>query len=144
MKRFLFFIAVAIVFCLNFSSCNVSTNVMREPNIRFEFNSNDIELSEQFSADVTVTRILWIDWERLCKNGYDGYANKSVGVPVLGSLVEDRAVNAALYKLMQEHPGYDVIVYPQYHKEEYKPVLGSHLYSKTMVKVTARLGKLKK
>jgi len=115
---------------------------MREPNIRFEFNSNDIILSEQFSAEATSTRILGIDWKRVCKKANDGYVN-NVSVPIIGALIEDKTVNQALYNLMQEHPGYDVVVYPQYHKDAYKPVLGTHIYSKTTVRVTARLGKLK-
>ena len=142
MRRFLFFVVVSMLFCLSFSSCHVSNNVMREPNIRFEFNSNDIILSEQFSAEATSTRILGIDWKRLIKKANDGYVN-NVSVPIIGAFIEDKTVNQALYNLMQEHPGYDVVVYPQYHKDANKPVLGTHIYSKTTVRVTARLGKLK-
>lgn len=115
---------------------------MREPNLRFEFNSNDITLSEQFSAEATTIRILGINWKRLFKKANDGYVNNA-SVPIIGTFIEDKAVNEALYSLMQEHPGYDVVLYPQYHKEVHKPVLGTHIYSKTTVKVTARLGKLK-
>ncbi|MBR5984475.1 MAG: hypothetical protein IK025_12250 [Bacteroidales bacterium] len=142
MRRFLFIIVVAILFCLSFSSCHVSSNVMREPNVRFEFNSNDITLSEQFSAEATTIKVLGINWKRLFKKSEDGYINNA-SIPILGSFIDDQTVNEAMYKLMEEHPGYDVVVYPQYHKYAHKPVLGTNIYSKTTVKVTARLGKLK-
>lgn len=142
MKRFLFFVAIAMLFCLSFSSCKVSSSVMREPNLRFEFNSDDITISEQFSAEATTIKVLWVDWNRLFGKREGGYLNNA-SVPILGAIVEDQTVNAALYKLMQEHPGYDVVLYPQYQKAVHKPVLGTHLYSKTTVTVTARLGKLK-
>ncbi len=144
MKRFLFLMALAVVACLSFSSCHSYSSVMREPNVKFEFNSSDIDLSEQFSAEATTVKVLGINWARLFKKSEDGYVNTSgVGIPILGSFVADQTVNEALYKLMQEHPGYDVVLYPQYTKYEHKPVLGTHIYSKTTVKVTARLGKLK-
>ncbi|MBO7481137.1 MAG: hypothetical protein J6T63_03405 [Bacteroidales bacterium] len=115
---------------------------MREPNLKFEFNSDDITISEQFSAEATTVRVLGIDWARLFGDRESGYLNNA-SVPVLGAIVDDRTVNEALYRIMQEHPGYDVILYPQYNKYVHKPVLGTHIYSKTTVKVTARLGKLK-
>ena len=133
---------LALVACISFSSCHSYSKMMREPNIRFEFNKNDINVSEQFSAEATTVRVLGINWARLFKKSEDGYLN-STGIPILGTFIEDQTVNQALYKLMQEHPGYDVVIYPQYSKEQHKPVLGTHIYSKTTVKVTARLGKLK-
>ena len=142
MKRFLLLLSFAALVCMSFPSCHAYSSMMREPNVKFEFTSNDITLSDQVSAEATTTRILGIDWARLFKKSEDGYLN-STGIPILGSFIEDKTVNKALYKLMQEHPGYDVVLYPQYAKEEHKPVLGTHIYSKTTVKVTARLGKLK-
>ncbi len=142
MKRFLLLFAMAAVVCFCFSSCHPYSSMMKEPNIRFEYTSHDIDISEQFTAEATTIRVLGIDWSRWFKKSETGYLN-SAGVPIIGSFVEDKTVSKALYKLMQEHPGYDVVVYPQYSKEAKKPVLGTDIYSKTTVKVTARLGKLK-
>ena len=48
------------------------------------------------------------------------------------------------FKMMQQNPGYDVVIYPQVESYRHAPVLGTDIYSKTTYKVTARLGKLKK
>ena len=64
-------------------------------------------------------------------------------VPFIGLPVEAGA-NYALFKMMQQNPGYDVVIYPQVESYRHAPVLGTDIYSKTTYKVTARLGKLKK
>ena len=64
-------------------------------------------------------------------------------IPVIGNLMVDKAASYAMYTLMKEHPGYDVVVYPQVEKHKKAPLLGTDIYSTTTVKVTARLGKLK-
>lgn len=148
---------------------------MREPNVKVELYSDDFELSEQFSAEATTTRVLGIDWKRLFGTYEAGVVGKNatniggaidgitlyegafsaitavaddvpealVSIPVIGSIVPDVTSSYALYKLMAEHPGYDVVFYPQFEKRRYAPILGTSLYSKTTVKVTARLAKMK-
>lgn len=65
-------------------------------------------------------------------------------IPVIGSIAPDATSEYALYKLMAEHPGYDVVFYPQFEKRKHAPILGTSLYSKTTVKVTARLARIRK
>lgn len=176
MKKTIRFFALAAVACLCFTSCNTYSHSMREPNVKVELYSDDFELSEQFSAEATTTRVLGIDWKRLFgtyETGVIGRSAVNVGgsidgialyeeaftaagaiasnvpgfalvyIPVIGSIVPDVTSNYALYKLMAEHPGYDVVFYPQFEKRKHAPILGTSLYSKTTVKVTARLAKMK-
>lgn len=128
---------IGVVMLFMAASCHSYHHTMREPNIRVELNADNLELSQQVSAEATVTRILGLDWGRI-------FGKTEIGTtPVLGAIITGGA-NFALYKLMQENPGYDVVIYPQVESHRHAPVLGTDLYSKTTYKVTARLGKLKK
>ncbi len=130
-------------------------------------NRTDFELSDQVQAEATTTRVLGIDWNRLFRwesaaigsdlsqginspNGGISAVGTSDGVniaynvianlPVIGSIIKGNTASYALSTLMRDTPGYDVILYPQY----YRTIKGfPPFYSKTEVKVTARLGKLK-
>ncbi len=119
---------------------------MRELNTRVEFVKNDFNFSDQVTAEAKTTKILGIDWARLFKKKVgdtNGNANV-VSIPVVGNLLVDRTSEYALYNLMENNPGYDVVFYPQYEKKVVKPFLGLGFIVKTStVKATARLGKLK-
>ena len=68
-----------------------------------------------------------------------------VKIPVIGDVLYDKTSNYALYELMQNNPGYDVVFYPQYEKKIEKPILGiGFILKKITVKVTGRLAKLNK
>lgn len=147
------FLQVMVLFSLFLgmaSSCTTMNHAMREPNVRVELEKDDFILSEQVSATASSTKILGIDFIRLFtkKTGTiegGGLANISLAsVPVIGNLVIDRTANYALYELMKNNPGYDVVFYPQYATKTKRPVLGlGFIYKKTTVQTTARLGKLK-
>lgn len=141
MKQLKLIILVAVA-VLGFSSCNLYSHSMKGQNAIVELKASDFEISEQFSAEVEVNKILFIDWARLFGKSETGSIS-GVGFSIIGDLMADPANGYALYKLMQEHPGYDVVIYPQYEKHKKAPVLGTDLFSKTTVKVTAKLGKLK-
>ena len=125
------------------TSCTSYRHSMREPNSHVEFVASDFELSDPVSAEASVTHILWIDWQRTFGTSRAGFANNGRELPIIGNMVYGGA-NIALYKLMQENPGYDVIFYPQVEEHRSAPILGSGIYSHTTYKVTARLGKMKK
>lgn len=136
------FIALLAVFI---TSCSTH-RLMREPNVRVELNRNDFTLSEQVSAEATTLKVLGIDWERLFNKksadiSKDGksFTINFAKIPVIGSVFIDKTGNYALYELMQKNEGYDVVFYPQYEKVKKRYIL----FSKTTVKVTARLGKMK-
>ena len=141
MKKQICILVLSALLLLSFSSCNTYQHSMRVPNTKVELKSSDFELSEQFTAEATSTEILYIDWAGIFGTTYTGVMGD---IPVIGTTFYGRAANEALYKLMQEHPGYDVVFYPQFEKHEVAPILGTGLYRTVTVKVTARLGKLKK
>jgi hypothetical protein len=130
-------------------------------------NRTDFELSDQVHAQATTTRVLGIDWNRLFRwesaaigtdlsqgiglptggvsaggtaDGVNIAYNVIANLPVIGSIIKGNTASYALSNLMRDTPGYDVILYPQY----YRTIRGfAPIYTKTEVKVTARLGKLK-
>lgn len=144
-------IFVAILFAsVILSSCTTVNKAMKEPNVRVELESDDFTLSDQVSAEAKSTTILGIDFARIFKKETgtvesSGSAAISVAsVPVIGTVLEDKTSNYALYDLMNNNEGYDVVFYPQYEKKVVKPILGiGFLTTITTVKATARLGKLK-
>jgi len=123
---------------------------MREPNARIEFNKNDFTLSEQVTAEATETKIIGIDFSRLFTRktgvaaGNSAIAIPLSSIPAIGSLMFNRVTNYALYALMQNNPGYDVVFYPQYETKIRRPIGIGFFYKITTVKTTARLGKLNK
>ena len=148
------------------SSCSITNQSMKTPNHHIEFYKSDFEYSQQVTAEATSVRILGIDWERLFKweNGeinsnensdYHLYFNSSLNspeiidyltgglsatIPVIGNYGKGKVSSYALYNLMQENPGYDIVIYPQY---EVKRFIIPVFYAKRTAKVTARLGKIK-
>lgn len=147
MKKALKTLILLVGIAFGFSSCQTYNHSMKEPNVYMKLTTDDVELSEQFTAEATTVRVIGIDWTRLFGTTETGETSGTISfasIPVIGSMLGDRTSNYALYKLMEAHPGYDVVIYPQYESHRSAPVLGTDLYSKTTVKVTARLGKLKK
>ena len=141
MKKTSLFILMGVI-ALFMTSCNSYRHTMREPNSHVEFYASDFELSEPVSAEATVTHILWVDWERTFGTSKAGFANSGSELPIIGNMIYGGA-NQALYKLLKENPGYDVIFYPQVEIKRHAPVFGTGFYSTTTYKVTARLGKMK-
>ncbi|MDG2247463.1 MAG: hypothetical protein P8L71_13995 [Flavobacteriales bacterium] len=134
------------------SSCTSMNKTMREPNARVEFEREDFTMSSQVSASSTTTKIIGIDWKRLTKKetgtveGFGGFPGliDSASIPVIGGVLTDATSSYALYNLMSENPGYDVVFYPQYETKVERPILGiGFLKTVTTVKVTARLGSIK-
>jgi len=146
------------------TSCSISNMAMKQPNNHIEFYKGDFEYSPQVTGEATSVKILMIDWIRLFSwksgdvNGESvpkQSANITLGsqilvdpvvgvisavIPVLGDFGKGEVSNYALYDMMKKNPGYDVVLYPQY---ETKKFVIPFIYSKTTVKATARLGKIK-
>jgi hypothetical protein len=148
MKKILLKISVGFMILTGFSNCTVMSKSIREPNIRLEMTMEDLALSKQLSAEASSLKILGIDFERLFTQRYGEIerGSKSINfakIPVIGDVIWDKTANYALYDLMQENPGFDVIIYPQYETKVVRPVLGlGFIVKRTKVKATARLGKL--
>lgn len=148
---------ICAVCAMMFSSCNVYTHSMKDPNANVELYAADFEFSGPVTGEATVTKILGVDWERLLgeqKMGstpeVDGSGLTSSGflsslsIPVIGNYLKSHGADYAIYDMMQKNPGYDVVFYPQVEAHKTAPLLGSDVFSTTTYKVTARLGKLKK
>lgn len=149
MKKTILKISAITMLIVAMSSCSSYNHSMREPNSRVTFTKADFELSDQVSAEAQTVKVFGIDFPRLFtkKTGnVEGSGSISASsIPVIGNMLADRTSDYALYELMQQNEGYDVIFYPQYEKKVFKPVLGIGFITKiTNVKTTARLGKLNK
>lgn len=159
-------ILMSVVFL--FSGCSVSTKSIKSPNYHVEFYKKDFKYSKPVSAQATSERILGIDWARFFNwnNGsIDSDLQKSkvstpvpsvsiagsgeavsFGVnnfiaPVVGNAIKGNTSAYALYNLMKQNPGYDVIMYPRFEMDKKGFPL---IYTKTTVHVTARLAKVKR
>jgi hypothetical protein len=146
LKSFLL-IGIAIV---AFSSCTTINKSMKGTDPIVKFVKADFTFSDQVSSEATCTKIVGIDWSRLfmkkTANVEGGAGAISIAsIPVIGNVIADKTANYALYDLMQNNVGYDVVLYPQYETKVVKPIIGiGFLTTITTVKVTARLGKLTK
>lgn len=134
MQKYLFtkilFIGAFLVFL---SSCTNVNHSMREPLAYVELNKSDFTLSDQVTGEATVTRVFGVDFERL-------FTAKKGQINIFGDKVSKWSQRYALYDLMSKNGDYDVIFYPRF-EITHKNYL---IFSKTYVKVNARLGKLNK
>lgn len=140
---FLFFVS------LFFSSCSTINKTMREPFARVELEKEDFTLSDQVTAEAYSKTIFGIDWKRLRKRNTGEIERTSfninlANIPVVGNVITNKTANYALYELMNNNPGYDVVFYPQYETSIKRPIWIGFFCRKTTVKVTARLAKLNK
>lgn len=163
MKKSLYLILFSAI--VSFTGCSISNMSMKQPNNHIEFYKNDFEYSPQVTGEATSIKVLMIDWARLFKwnEGKVGDNTQTIQpanlvmnaqpdlpyplagvisavIPVLGESGKGSVTSYALYDMMKQHPGYDVVIYPQY---ETKKFVIPFIYSKTTVKATARLGKIK-
>lgn len=122
------------------TGCTATNRSMRQPSALMQWEKSDFTYSPQVSAEASSTRILMIDWARLLKKE-TGDAGV-LSLPVIGSLLNDPTSSYAMYKLMNDNPGYDVIFYPQYEVKHSFPGPLAFIYQKTTAKVTARLAKI--
>lgn len=132
-----------------FTSCSMVQRSTQEADSHIRFVHENFEYSTQVTGEATTVRILGIDWKRLFKKGSHATADAQKGggfdianVPVIGNVMREKTYNLALYDLLNANGGgYDVVMYPQYEMSK-KGFPG--IYTKTVVKATARLAKLKK
>lgn len=151
MRKQVLKLALFVAIVATFSSCTTLKQSMKEPNARVELTKSDFNLSDQVTGEASSTKIIGIDFERLflkktgVVEGGGVQAINLASIPVIGNALGDKTSNYALYELMSNNSGYDVVFYPQYETKVVKPILGLGFLTKTTtVKATARLGKLKK
>lgn len=136
MKKAFIFILLAVT-AVAATSCSTTLKTMKEPVVQFQLNAHDYELSEQVSGEAVVTRVLGIDWARIFTNRFGAVTSPIYGITTTATLDDMYAV----YDLLEKHPGYDFVMYPQFTTVS-DGIEG--IYVTKTIKVTARLGKLKK
>jgi len=141
MKKVRLLLMLAVV-AFVFSSCTLQSHSMKTPNNYVEFHKDDFTFSKQVSGEATEVKILMIDWARLLSGQKYGEVTEAgkFQIPVIGTLIANKVNMYALYNLMQDNPGYDVVFYPQF--ETHKSGIPI-IWMTTKVKVTARLAKIK-
>lgn len=135
---------VALALLATVSSCTTYTKTMREPNARLEFEKDDFIFSEQVRGNAREVIVLGVDWNRLFRKESGDVRPTRVNVPIIGSnIYNSKAASYALYNMMADHPGYDVVFYPQYSAKVTRPVIGiGFIVRITDIDVKARLGKI--
>lgn len=133
MKKSLFVLLLAVL-AFGATSCSSTVKSMKEPLSYIELNSKDYTLSDIKTGEATVVRVLGVDWARLFNITAGTVSAPIIGIPVSASQMY------AIYDLLDKNPGYDFVMYPQvYDKTSGVP----GIFTKTDIKVSARLGKLK-
>jgi len=140
MKKLRLFLLLGVLPLL-ITSCSVASHSMKTPSNYIEFNKNDFEYSDQVSGEATEVKIFGIDWARIFdkKLGEIG-ATGGYEIPIIGGFLGKRVNMYAVYNMIKDNPGYDVVLYPQFETTVYNQII----MKTTKVKVTARLGRLKK
>ena len=141
MKNFFTLLALVVAISTVFTGCSTYSKSMVEPHNHIQFTHDDYTFSDQVSGEASQTKLFGIDFARLFSKKYGetsriGYSS----VPVIGGFISNNVVNYALYNILQDNPGYDIVLYPQYDIQTSTFLIGKT----TRVKVTARLGKLNK
>jgi hypothetical protein len=131
---------IALAFMGLFTSCTSLGRTIREGNTLVQLKKEDYALSDQVSGSAKQVKILAIDWSRLFKRE----RSRIVTAPLLttgGVKNLSKVESYALYNLLLNNTGYDVVFYPTFEQERIKVLF---FFSKTKVTVRARLGKLNK
>lgn len=134
-KSFIVLVLAVVAFAA--TSCSTTLKTIPEPLVKFELSSSDYTLSEQVTGEATVTRILGVDWARIFTNKFGVVTMPIFGVTSTASFTDMYAV----YDLLEKNPGYDFVMYPQFTTVS-SGIEG--IFVTTKVKVTARLGKIKR
>lgn len=140
MKKINILFVLVLVFAL-LSGCATSTMTRKGATPVLEFNKEDFEISNHVTGEATVEKILMVDWARLFNKKYGMIEIPTYAVfSIIGQQATFYPQLYAIYNILQENPGYDVVLYPQYETTKSGfPVF----YSVTKVKVTTKLAKLK-
>ena len=140
MKKINILFSLVLVAAL-LAGCSLSSLTRKSPANYIEFNKADFEISNQITGEATVEKILMVDWARLFNKKYGVIEVPTQAIyTIIGSQAAFYPQRYAIFNILQENPGYDIVLYPQY---ESKMTGFPPFYSVTKVKVTTKLGKLK-
>lgn len=139
MKKVLFLL-VATVIAMSFGSCVSTHSSIASTMPEIQLKPEHLEVTAPMEATAVTTRIIGVDWERLFSK-----RTATIRGTVYSSIVSfDKTDEYAIFNLLRQNEGYDMVLYPKFERVERKPVLGiGMIYSVTEVKVSARMAKLK-
>lgn len=124
----------------SFTSCVTTHSTLLSSTPTVELKPEHLDITQPKEASAVTTRIFGVDWERLTAKRL-GFMRGNVisSIPRI-----DRTEEYAIYSLLKQNEGYDMVMYPKFDKVVRKPVLGlGGICTITEVKVTARMAKLK-
>lgn len=115
MRNFLFALLIAFA-AVSTTSCTMKMNAMSDSNAQLNLTSDDVTISEVKEASAKETLVLGIDWKRIFKKEVGEIRRKGSGfsIPVIGNTSFTRAEAYAIYKLLQDNPDFDAVLYPQF------------------------------
>lgn len=129
-------VAAAIVM----SGCMSTQMTMTKAIPEIELKPEHIEVSQPLEATAVTTKVFGVDWSRLFSRR-EADIRGSVYSTMPGI---DKTDQYAIYSLLKQNEGYDMVMYPKFTTVVRKPFLGIGFIIKvTEVKVTARMAKLK-
>lgn len=139
MKRLMLFFAAVLV-AVTLGSCVSTHSSIANSTPQIQLKPEHLDITEHKEATAVTMRIFGVDWERL-------FSSRSAtirGSVYTNLLSFDRTDEYAVYNLLKQNDGYDMVLYPKFNKVVRKPVLGiGGICTITEVKVTARMAKLK-
>jgi len=131
---------VVVVMAMFMGGC-MSTQ-MTVPNSipQVQLKPENLEITQPMDATAVTVRVFGIDWQRLfTSRSADIKGSVYSTIPLI-----DKTDKYAIYTLLKQNEGYDMVIYPQFTTVVRKPFLGlGMIYKVTEVKVTARMAKLK-
>lgn len=142
MKKLFFILTVTGALVLS-TSCSMKMNGMSDANTQLNLTTADVTISEVKEASATEKLVLMVDWKRIFKKEVGEIRRKGgagFSLPIIGGSTSfTRAESYAIYKLLQDNPGYDAVMYPQFSGQA-KGLLP--FFVKTDVTVKAKLVKV--
>ena len=100
------------------AGCSTTTKIISKPaNSRVVFKGHNFDFTGLVSAEAKQTKFLMLDWSRLTGKSNGAISGskgkvKLISVPIIGESPSKQIESLALYNLLQENPGYDVILNP--------------------------------
>jgi len=129
-------ITLLLLVLLSITSCTSLTSTIKNTTNYIEFKKNDFEYTKQVSSTANINFLFGFSLNNTRKSGkFSDGSTSIVGFRTKLNKAED----VAIYKLLQENPGYDLVLYPKFDTKS-----SGFIFTSAEVTVTARLAKLKK
>jgi len=129
-------ITLLLLILLSISSCTSLTSTIKNTENYIEFEKSDFEYTKQISSTAKINFLFGFSLNNTRKSGE--FSNGSTSIVGFRTKL-NKAEDVAIYKLLQDNPGYDLVLYPKFDTKS-----SGFIFTSAEVTVTARLAKLKK